>query len=63
MSLLLDPRGETFELTSGGGQHGMSMDDWGRTYVCGNSDPFQPGDVRQPIPRPQPVPAGARPPR
>ena len=38
---VFDPRGETFELTSGGGQHGMSMDDWGRTYVCGNSDPFQ----------------------
>ena len=38
---LFDPRGETFELTGGGGQHGMSMDDWGRTYVCGNSDPFQ----------------------
>ena len=37
---LFDPRGETFELTSGGGQHGMSMDDWGRTFVCGNSDPF-----------------------
>ena len=28
-----------FELTSGGGQHGMSMDDWGRNFVCGNSDP------------------------
>ncbi|HVS34945.1 MAG TPA: PVC-type heme-binding CxxCH protein [Gemmataceae bacterium] len=26
-------------LTSGGGQHGMSMDDWGRTFTCGNSDP------------------------
>jgi putative membrane-bound dehydrogenase-like protein len=38
--LLLDPRGEAFELTGGGGQHGMSMDDWGRTYVCANSDPF-----------------------
>src|SRR5439155_20031292 len=37
---LLDPRTETFVLTGGGGQHGMSMDDWGRTYVCGNSDPF-----------------------
>ncbi len=37
---LLDPRGETFELTGGGGQHGMTLDDWGRTYVCGNSDPF-----------------------
>ena len=38
---LFDPRGETFELTGGGGQHGMSMDDWGRTYVCANSDPFE----------------------
>ena len=38
---LFDPRSETFELTGGGGQHGMSMDDWGRTYVCANSDPFQ----------------------
>ncbi len=38
--LLLDPRGETFELTGGGGQYGMSLDDWGRTYVCGNSEPF-----------------------
>jgi putative membrane-bound dehydrogenase-like protein len=37
---LFDPRGETFELTGGGGQHGMSMDDWGRTYVCANSEPF-----------------------
>jgi putative membrane-bound dehydrogenase-like protein len=39
-TLLFDPRGETFELAGGGGQHGMSRDDWGRTYVCGNSDPF-----------------------
>ena len=37
---LLDPRSESFELTGGGGQHGMTLDDWGRTYVCGNSDPF-----------------------
>jgi putative heme-binding domain-containing protein len=37
---LLDPRGESFELTGGGGQHGMTLDDWGRTYVCANSDPF-----------------------
>ncbi len=37
---LLDPRRETFELTGGGGQHGMTLDDWGRTYVCGNSEPF-----------------------
>jgi putative membrane-bound dehydrogenase-like protein len=39
-NFLLDPRGEGFELTGGGGQHGMTLDDWGRTYVCGNSDPF-----------------------
>ena len=39
-NLLFDPRRETFELTGGGGQHGMTLDDWGRTYVCGNSDPF-----------------------
>jgi putative membrane-bound dehydrogenase-like protein len=38
--LVLDPRGETLELTGGGGQHGMTLDDWGRTYVCGNSEPF-----------------------
>src|SRR4051812_21505032 len=38
--LLFDPRGETFELTGGGGQHGMGRDDWGRAYVCGNSAPF-----------------------
>jgi putative membrane-bound dehydrogenase-like protein len=37
---LFDPRRETFEVSGGGGQHGMTMDDWGRTYVCGNSDPF-----------------------
>ncbi len=37
---LLDPRGERFELTGGGGQHGMSLDDWDRHYVCGNSEPF-----------------------
>ncbi|HXG10605.1 MAG TPA: PVC-type heme-binding CxxCH protein [Gemmataceae bacterium] len=32
-------RGGGFELISGGGQHGMSMDDWGRKFVCANSDP------------------------
>lgn len=37
---LFDPRTKNFELTSGGGQHGMSMDDWGRTFVCANSDPM-----------------------
>ena len=38
----LDPRDLTrFELTSGGGQHGMSMDDFGRKFVCANSVPAQ----------------------
>jgi putative membrane-bound dehydrogenase-like protein len=35
-----DPRTEAFEATSGGGQHGMSMDDWGRTFVCTSHDPI-----------------------
>jgi putative membrane-bound dehydrogenase-like protein len=38
-SFLFDPRSEAFELTSGGGQYGMSMDDWGRTFVCTSHDP------------------------
>ena len=38
--LLLEPRGMTIEATSGGGQHGMSLDDWNqRGFVCGNSEP------------------------
>ena len=37
---LFDPRTETFEVIGGGGQHGLARDDWGRNYVCGNSDPF-----------------------
>lgn len=39
--ILLDPRSRTFELTSGGGQHGMSFDDWGRAFVCDNSNPIK----------------------
>jgi putative membrane-bound dehydrogenase-like protein len=39
---VFDPRDlSKFELTSGGGQHGMSMDNWGRKYVCSNSVPAQ----------------------
>lgn len=38
-TFIFDPRTHAFELTSGGGQHGMTMDDWGNTFVCGNSDP------------------------
>jgi putative membrane-bound dehydrogenase-like protein len=37
---LFDPRTGALAVTSGGGQHGMSMDDWGRKFVCGNSDPI-----------------------
>src|SRR5207244_13432455 len=37
---LFDPRTEAFEVTSGGGQHGMSMDDWGRTFVNTNNEPI-----------------------
>ena len=40
--LIFDPRDLSgFELTSGGGQHGMSMDEWGRKFVCSNSVPAQ----------------------
>ncbi|MDG1897533.1 MAG: HEAT repeat domain-containing protein [Fuerstiella sp.] len=39
---VFDPRDrKSFELTSGGGQHGLSMDDWGRKFVCSNSVPAQ----------------------
>ena len=40
MGFLFDPHSSKFELISGGGQHGMSMDDWGRTFVCDNSHPI-----------------------
>jgi putative membrane-bound dehydrogenase-like protein len=37
-----DPRNpDDFIATSGGGQHGMSFDDWGRKFVCSNSDHIQ----------------------
>ena len=39
--VILDPRTGEFQLTSGGGQHGMSMDNWGRKFVCSNSVPAQ----------------------
>jgi putative membrane-bound dehydrogenase-like protein len=39
-AFLFDPRTLQFELTSGAGQHGMTMDDWGRTFVCDNSNPI-----------------------
>ena len=38
--LLLEPRAMTITATSGGGQHGMSLDDWNlHAFVCGNSEP------------------------
>jgi putative membrane-bound dehydrogenase-like protein len=36
-----DPRTLEFGLEAGGGQFGMSFDDWGRKYVCSNSDHLQ----------------------
>ena len=39
--VILDPRTENFELMSGGGQHGMSMDNRGRTFLCSNIYPMQ----------------------
>lgn len=39
LNILFDPRTGKFETTSGGGQHGMSLDDWGNAFTCGNSDP------------------------
>jgi putative membrane-bound dehydrogenase-like protein len=40
--MIFDPRDLSgFELTSGGGQHGMSMDNWGHKFVCSNSVPAQ----------------------
>ncbi|MBI3465986.1 MAG: HEAT repeat domain-containing protein, partial [Planctomycetes bacterium] len=36
-----DPRTLKVETTSGGAQHGMSFDDWGRKFVCSNSDHLQ----------------------
>lgn len=36
-----DPRSLDFTPTSGGAQHGMTYDDWGREFVCSNSDHIQ----------------------
>ena len=41
MNVLFDPRDDAWETTSGGGQHGMAVDDFGRVFVSGNSDPIQ----------------------
>ncbi|MCC9599614.1 c-type cytochrome [Stieleria sp. JC731] len=39
--LAFDPDTFQFERTSGGAQHGMCFDDWGRKFVCSNSDHLQ----------------------
>lgn len=36
-----DPRSLELSATSGGAQHGMSFDAWGRKFVCSNSDHIQ----------------------
>ena len=36
-----DPRRLDLRAESGGAQHGMSFDDWGRKFVCSNSDHIQ----------------------
>jgi len=40
-NILFDPRTGAFEPTSGGGQHGLTLDDWGDTFVCDNSNPIE----------------------
>ncbi|WP_417389817.1 PVC-type heme-binding CxxCH protein [Gimesia sp.] len=39
--VILDPETRTIELTTGGGQHGMSLGNWNREFVCANSVPMQ----------------------
>ena len=36
-----DPKTLVLRPESGGGQHGMSLDDWGRRFACQNSDHLQ----------------------
>ena len=38
---VFDPRDESFDTGSGGGQHGMCFDDWGNQFTCRNSDPVE----------------------
>jgi len=37
----IDPRAMSIERRSGGAQHGMTLDPWGRKFVCSNSDHVQ----------------------
>ncbi len=34
---VFDPRSGSIEAENGGGQHGLSFDDWGHLYLCSNS--------------------------
>jgi len=40
-NFLFDPRTLQFDLSSGGGQHGLAIDDWGREFLCTNSSPVK----------------------
>ena len=40
-TILLDPTTLSFDKTSGGGQHGFSLDNYNRAYICSNSEPAQ----------------------
>ncbi len=40
-AFLFDPRTLQFDLSSGGGQHGLATDDWGREFLCSNSSPVR----------------------
>ncbi len=38
---LFDPRTSQFDLSSGGGQHGLAINDWGQEFLCTNSSPVK----------------------
>lgn len=38
-TFVFDPRTLHYDYTSGGGQHGMCLDDWGRIFASSNSEP------------------------
>jgi putative membrane-bound dehydrogenase-like protein len=39
MGVAFDPRSRDWWTTGGGGQYGMTFDDWGHKFVCSNSTP------------------------
>jgi len=60
--LALDPRTGVWSLTGGAAQHGMAFDNWGRKFVCSNSDHIQQVlfDDRYVARNPKMIPAPAR---